>query len=745
MKFFEMKNPFAGLNTSEREKLVHDIGQQFKKEVDDGLGELKTILKSYSIVDLLSWLSTYFLTSISSKFYEKFDLKEFHQFHAEILQALYLQYEKNEFKEWKPVLPDDAIKISELVDKVSFAFANLRLSEVKLDDEDEMKRFLFLEKMRTMTMSIRNWGYPEQIDKIVTEIYSEIDSEILEETSISIIGIFNMFTSIQSKVNDNINIHFDGINKILGSDSIEALRSNYKILHKDVELDLNELEKLQSEYGDFNKLKSMFAYHHDSFLRDKYTFTISELLDFYGNEIDKDLMINVLDNFSYTIGGLKDYRTEYIFLANPIWKKPFIKIDSETYALPIPGILNSFVLELLESIFSKNSKLKKLYEDRRAEFLENAISDLFKSSFPDCEVFQGSLYDEYENDLTVIVDKYAFVVEAKSGKFTDPAKRGAPDRLKKHIEELISEPSIQATRFAEYLQQQNTVVTLNTKSGIKNTIDLSNVSRVVKIGVTLELLGNLSSSYKQMYELGFISDFKDLSINFCFPDLYLIFDFLKFPSEKIHFLIRREEFGKNANFFADEIDLLAFYMETGFNIGDEEFNGRELMLYGISEVFDDYFLQRQLSSTSSSAYTPKPKRTKWFNDILKRFESKKFPGWTEISMNILNLSYEDQVKFEEMFRKRIETSKLNWGNEDNENTVVLYNGPPQRRELLIGFAYKDWVKSKRDDIIGTFAQKVMEEENLPRAVVLVVNIEQNHYPYSCMMVFLNSRLNTEQI
>lgn len=68
----------------------------------------------------------------------------------------------------------------------------------------------------------------------------------------------------------------------------------------------------------------------------------------------------------------------------------------------------------------------------------------------------------------------------------------------------------------------------------------------------------------------------------------------------------------------------------------------------MSEEFNDYFLQKQLSANPSSISMPKPKRTKWFNDILTRSESNKFRGWTEISMNILNLAYDDQVKFEEM-------------------------------------------------------------------------------------------------
>ena len=43
---------------------------------------------------------------------------------------------------------------------------------------------------------------------------------------------------------------------------------------------------------------------------------------------------------------------------------------------------------------------------------------------------------------------------------------------------------------------------------------------------------------------------------------------------------------KHAKFIADELDLLVFYLETGFNIGESEYDGLELNLYGISSKLD---------------------------------------------------------------------------------------------------------------------------------------------------------------
>ena len=57
-------------------------------------------------------------------------------------------------------------------------------------------------------------------------------------------------------------------------------------------------------------------------------------------------------------------------------------------------------------------------------------------------------------------------------------------------------------------------------------------------------------------------------------DLEIVFELLPRVHEKLHYLERRAEFEHNADYTADEIDLLAFYLQTGFNIGEDEYDGK---------------------------------------------------------------------------------------------------------------------------------------------------------------------------
>ncbi len=54
-------------------------------------------------------------------------------------------------------------------------------------------------------------------------------------------------------------------------------------------------------------------------------------------------------------------------------------------------------------------------------------------------------------------------------------------------------------------------------------------------------------------------------------DLESVFETLSLEIERCHYLSRRVELEQNANYLADELDLLAIYVETQFNLGEDEF------------------------------------------------------------------------------------------------------------------------------------------------------------------------------
>src|SRR3546814_19200120 len=59
----------------------------------------------------------------------------------------------------------------------------------------------------------------------------------------------------------------------------------------------------------------------------------------------------------------------------------------------------------------------------------------------------------------------------------------------------------------------------------------------------------------------------DWSSDVCSSDLLLTREV-----EKVHYLSRRREFEAHMDYEGDELDLLGFYLDNGFNIGDTEYS-----------------------------------------------------------------------------------------------------------------------------------------------------------------------------
>ena len=134
-----------------------------------------------------------------------------------------------------------------------------------------------------------------------------------------------------------------------------------------------------------------------------------------------------MSDWSLGIGSLVGSEPEHFFLANPIWRKPIIRLDDQTFFWPLLELFLSFGLEMLQGILGKEPYIyRKCEEAARPRFLERKVASLFTAAFPSAQVLSGSMWCDtestapYENDLLICLDSYLIVVESKSGKWTRP-------------------------------------------------------------------------------------------------------------------------------------------------------------------------------------------------------------------------------------------------------------------------------------------------------------------------------------
>jgi integrase len=85
---------------------------------------------------------------------------------------------------------------------------------------------------------------------------------------------------------------------------------------------------------------------------------------------------------SLGFGALKAIDPEHLFMGNPVWQRPLIRIADGVYFCPVPGMMLSFPLEIVETLLGDSEALTRGYEKRRAVFLEQETARLLDVAFP---------------------------------------------------------------------------------------------------------------------------------------------------------------------------------------------------------------------------------------------------------------------------------------------------------------------------------------------------------------------------
>jgi hypothetical protein len=262
------------------------------------------------------------------------------------------------------------------------------------------------------------------------------------------------------------------------------------------------------------------------------------------------------------------------------------------------------------------------------------------------------------------------------------ARQGRGRQLRDRIDELLVKPSEQALRLARRLEHEDTPVSFTRSAdGSELTIEASEVRRTLTVGVTLEPLAGLLPRLAEVAkaELSTLaSDALAYSLNLL--DLEIVVDLLDHPSEVLHYLTRRTEIERSQFLTGDEVDLLALYLQTGFNLGEHEFEEQHhLDVTGLSHAIDVWHYRRE---AGLPAHHPSMQRTDWWERLLSLAEERCGPRWAEIGVSLCNVADYDQRELEDALHQL--RREIAAGDRPATDVVLLQNGPPQRRDVFIG-------------------------------------------------------------
>lgn len=727
-----LENPFANISKEDRKIVANEMQKVNEKDYNESLKKLQEILKEYSPLVILSFLSNYGLTAGVGKDKIESHEREISQAHVEICQALILQIEVENLQNKTPT-QEILQNVLDLSEKLLWSnqFKNQESSILDLSKDEANIR-----KVRDYVMShtqiVRNWGNYNQVKTISNEIYSNLDDLLVKEykyTSSNIIDFFHyLIKTTENRNTDTFNI-FRELKKI---NDIKDMIYKYHELITSNKSEADGLINYLNSIGVSNQeeiLILLYQYHLDQYLPANYIFDYRNVAS--DLRVSKESIFSIIKSFSYTFGALKDKKTEYIFLDNPIWTKPIILISEKEFFCPMPQLFFSFILKSFDNVIEKIDKEK--LSDVKAKYLENKIEKIVKSRFPDentvrsikwCGIEDGK-EKEFETDLITFIDTYIIIFEAKSGKITDPALRGSPDRLKKKINELLIEPNIQSKRLKEKLEHLIKNPIIDDELRQKLPINLNKIKKVLRVSVTLEYFASLQSNIYVLKETGWVPEDYSPCPTMNIADFETVFDIFDNPTQIINYLEIREELESTIKYKGDELDLVAVYMENHLNLAGIN-PEMLLMIGGMSKKIDDYY---QIKEFNPKIEKPKPKMNKYFEKILAQIEERKPEGWVQLGSVIYRLYPNDQLKIVNLLKKIKNNVRKNWRIKGHHNIINYV--PPQSSNYAFTFmVFCDSNKEKRHEFLEEAIAVALEAEHVEYCLGIGINIDRNDMPYA---------------
>lgn len=295
------------------------------------------------------------------------------------------------------------------------------------------------------------------------------------------------------------------------------------------------------------------------------------------------------------------------------------------------------------------------------------------------------------------------------------------------IQDLVVTPTEQANRFAAFLLAHRGLVRLNTRRGAVNEIDTFEVRRVVRINVTFESLLTLAAHWPTLRDAGWVVDAQ--STTMALLDLQVVFDVLPTQGHRLHYLLRRAELESHTRYFGDELDLLGFYLDTGFDIGELEFGESELWLYGHSREIDDYLLAHLRRQRPRK---PRIRVSRWWQAMLTRLETHQPVGWSLLATLLVDMGYDAQLEFRRGYYRLLRSSELSTQTQHVE-TAVLRTGPPERERSIGLLVYKGLNSSQRNETVVDFGTGILSSGQMDAVAVVVQNAKAPKQPYAALI------------
>jgi hypothetical protein len=727
--FVLMRHPFSGIEPQIIREALVGIGAKRAEAFHEMLGRLLDVLRTKYPPHALAILACWGLhAGVSDEgVSEKTLIPYLDQHHVELLQALILTLPSEQWR-IEPAAPEDIQNVLDTLTALTEAFYQRRYKLLEREPDTHARAVLALqERLRLHTQVVRNWAFHREVVAISTELYAPLDDKFRKDLGYSaseLIALAScMVSTLESRTSERILL----LRRIFRSSKISTIVRRYFREYPHVEGDpdafIRNIPKGTSREAVIVRLLS----HADIELPTLVLFKPDELASILG--LSTEAVVKMLDDLSLQAGALYGRDVEHLFLDNPVWRFPVIR-TGQTYFCPTPQVIFSHIHDIMRSL-AESAGLKATLEERRSAYLEKKVANLLRAALPTAQFRHQIKWRVGETDHIAAIDKTILIVEDKSAALSAPGLRGAPERVKRHVRELILDPSDQSARLEAMIWRAKAGNSDASASLSPFGIDFGQTERVVRISVTLDDFSVLASSEREFKEIGWIAADSALAPVLNIADFQYVLEILERPAFLLHYFAERARIQKSIHIAGFELDFLGLYLATGFNIWSIEAEKPELMVTGMSQAVDRYYNNR---GAGIAFEKPTPKLHPYFASLIRTMEARAYPGWLGVSIDLLQIaSYEEQKELLRLMSVLKTKVQANWRNPVHECSIVLT--PPAIRDIVFVFyVFPEALVHRRKEITGQLISKALVESGRARCVLISRCIDRWDDPYSFIII-----------
>jgi len=584
--------------------------------------ELTIFLNRFNAIDFLSQFGMTYLFVPADKFHSETDDVHVHARHLEFATGYYAS---------RPLLSAgervDGGTLEEFIRLMDayVAALNRGFFEDAISNTDN-ERSRPLVSARIHSLYVRGDAYPHQFRYLARAIYAPHDEWFKNTLGFTIGDAHRIAGAIESELNDRFQRAREEA-KEAARKVVEEREQEWRAagMTEDQALSSAAIQFFFGQSAQLYRMSVQDVVEHSGLAEDVCAAFLSRLSQ-------QPPYRNPLFTTTFTDGdrALWDYNTAK--------ERPFFT-NGQFFWIFAPNALNEVLYSTFFFDLMADESYKSTFESSRAKVLEELSASFFRRIFPAGNVYLNPRYLNGEEfaDALVVYDGKVLIVQCKSKGLTLAAHRGENEAaLKTDLQKAIRNAIAQACKGRKFLES-NDLPRLLVESG-EIAIRRSEINEIVLVAVTYMPLHSFATRIREVEDdLGMEhSEYPAWALPI--GDLDIVTQICNSPARLLHYIRRRlllETGDKRVR--ADEMDLLAFYLDQGLWLKGGDMDEANLVgLSGYSPPIDEYVFNRYDREIEYSL--PKVARPDGFDELVMDIESLPSQYRTDCALVLLELS-----------------------------------------------------------------------------------------------------------